>query len=83
MIRVPEGFTMLPVENNKYLIETLDGEFAVLPASWGEEEGVTWETIGKWCRKNKIKAMRKQWLKECEHKNWKPKGKIQCLYPIG
>lgn len=35
---------------------------------------------GKWCRKNNIKATRKQWLEECEHNNWKTTGKIQCLY---
>lgn len=83
MIKVPEGFTVTPAENNEYSIETLNGEFAVLSASWGEEEGAAWEIIGKWCRKHKIKATRKQWLEECEHKDWKPTGKITCLYPIG
>lgn len=82
MIKVPTGFTVLPAENNEYSIETLDNEFVMLPASWGEEEGAAWETIGKWCKKNKIKATTKQWLEECELKNWEPTGKIKCLYPI-
>ena len=83
MIKVPTEFTVPQAENNEYFTEVLNGEFAVLPASWGEEEGIAWETIGKWCQKNKTKTTRKQWLEECEHKNWKPTGKIKCLYPIG
>ena len=83
MIGVPEGFTVQPAENNEYSIETLDGEYVFLPSSWGEEESIAWETIGKWCQKNKIKDTGKQWLEECEHKNWNPTGKIKCLYPIG
>ena len=82
MIQVPKSFLVPPSKNNEYVIETLKGEFAVLPSSWGEAEGLAWETIRKWCQKNKITPSKKQWLEECEHKNWKPTGKIKCLYPL-
>ena len=55
MIKVPKGFTVLQPKNNEYTIETLNGEFAVLPATWGEEEAIAWSTLAKWCQKNKIK----------------------------
>lgn len=83
MVKVPDDFTVLPSENEAYSIETLNNEFAMLPASWGDEEGIAWETIAKWCRKNKVYATGRQWLEECELKNWNPTGKIKCLYPIG
>lgn len=83
MIKVPEGFPVPQAENNAYSTEILNGEFAVLPAAWGEEEAIAWGTICKWCQKNRIQVSRKQWLEECEQTDWKPTGKIKCLYPIG
>lgn len=82
MIGVPRDFSVEPSENKEYAIETLDGKYVALQASWGAEEGAAWEAIGKWCKKNKIGAENKQWLEKCEHQNWEPTGKITCLLPV-